>query len=69
MRNIIETVIEREAERLDAIFEAPELLDGPAYPWTPTHTRVSPLTHKFSPRGARRARFTRATQSKRQYLN
>jgi hypothetical protein len=68
MRNIIDMAIEREAALLDAIIESPELVDGPVYPWTPTRTRLNPMTRKFSSRGARRARFTNATESRPRYL-
>ena len=54
MRNIVEMAIEREAELLDAMIEFPELLDGPASPWTPSRSRINPLTHKFTARGNHR---------------
>jgi hypothetical protein len=69
MRNIIEMAIEREAEILDAIIESPELVDGPAYSWTPSRTRINPMTRRFSSRGAGRARFAESTQSRPRYLN
>jgi hypothetical protein len=69
MRNIIDMVIEREAEMLDSVIECPELVDRPAFPWTPTRTRLNPMTCKFSARGTRRARIAKSTDSRPRYLN
>jgi hypothetical protein len=69
MHNIIDMVIEREVEMLDAIVECPELIDGPAYFWTPTRTRLNPMTRKFSTRGTRRSHVAKSNESMPRYLN
>jgi|HubBroStandDraft_6_1064221.scaffolds.fasta_scaffold1020272_1 hypothetical protein len=59
MRNLaelVEMVIEQEAERLDAAIEG-TLFEAQAYPWTPIHDRINPRTHSFSPRGVNRRRI------------
>jgi len=54
MRNLVEMAIEREAERLDALLESPDVLEAAAYPWSPIRDRLNPLTHRFMARGTRR---------------
>ena len=58
MRGLIETAIEREAERLDEILESTNHFDVPLF--MPRHfgSRIRPATRRFSPRGNTRRRFS-----------
>jgi len=69
MRNIVEMAIEREAELLDAMIEFPELLDGPASPWTPSKSRINPLTHKFAARSSARRHSALRTAAAPRYIH
>jgi len=61
MRGLIEMAIEREAERLDAIFEADEAFAPPLFVSRHFRPRIHPQTRKFAPRGNSRQHFSPRT--------
>ena len=68
MRGLIETAIEREAERLDEIMEAVNHLDVPFF--SPRHfrSRTRPQTSRFASRGSQR-RFSSRTALPSHFVN
>ena len=68
MRGLIETAIEREAERLDEILESMDQLDAPFFAPRHFRGRVRQQTSKFASRGSHR-RFSSHTASPSYFAN
>jgi len=68
MRNLVETAIEREAERLDKVIEG-TLFETLAYPWTPIRDRINPLTLSFRPRAVNRRRIATRSAASPRYVH
>jgi hypothetical protein len=69
MRGLIETAIEREAERIDEIIEPGNTTDVPFFAPRHFRSRVRPQTRRFAPHGHARRRFSQPVPSSAHYVN
>ena len=69
MHYMVELAIEREAERLDAVLEFPEIPEHPFVPSRNSQGRLHPQNRKFMARGISRRRFSARTATPSQYAN
>ena len=69
MRGLIETAIEREAERIDEIIESGNGSEVPFFAPRHFRSRIRPQIRRFAPHAHTRRRFSQQVPSSAHYVN